>query len=238
MKRICTLTLGLGILAFATSAHADNVDFQGFTPGQPVTAAGFGNGVFAVSAVDNNPFGPQTATVIDTDVNRPAQTDMEFPFKGGNLKTTRLRKVLVVQKAPGAANFSAAGGQLDLTFSNPLKSFGFDVLDMETGNAAASSVTFKSGGGTLAVIPFSAFTMVGSPYKNVGVVYGDNTANRIKPILNSQVGGDFDEVVFDFNDPTGIDTLNYKLQTVPEPTAAAGLLLGLPALLARRRRKA
>ena len=40
------------------------------------------------------------------------------------------------------------------------------------------------------------------------------------------------------NDPTGIDTLNYKLQTVPEPTAAAGLLLGLPALLARRRRKA
>jgi len=237
MKRICTLTLGLGILAFATSVRADNVDFQGFTPGQPVTQAGFGNGVFTVTATDNNAFGPQTATVIDTDVNRPNQTDMEFPFKGGNLKTTRLRKVLVVQRAPGAANFSQAGGELDLTFSNPLKSFGFDVLDMETNNAAASTVTFKAGGAPLATIPFSAFTTVGSPYKNVGVVFGDNTANRIKPILNTQVGGDFDEVVFDFNDPTGIDTLNYKLQTVPEPTAAAGLLLGLP-LLARRRRKA
>jgi hypothetical protein len=236
MKRICTIALGLGVLGLATTAKAANVDFEGYKPGQTVEFAGFGAGIFAVSAVGNS--GEASGAGI---LNTEATNDHNFKyqFATGNLKTSRLRKVLIVPTADGSTTADPAGGQLTLTFFSPLKSFGFDVLDVDVADAPNTFVTFRFQGNDVQTIPFSEFKNSSSPFKRTTVQFGDRSANRIAPITSAQLGSDIDEVVFDFPSELGLDNISYRVDTiVPEPTAV-GMILGLPALtMLRRRRRA
>jgi hypothetical protein len=248
MKRICTLALGLGILGSATSAKAVNVDFEGFQTGAIVEFAGFGSGIFSVSAQTNNPMGMDVATVVNTE-QAGSDKELKYKYSSGNLRNSRLRKVLVVARDGTDANGNGIldnpddgkqGGSLTLQFFNPIKSFGFDVLDVDATDAPQTTVEFRFEGAPLAVIPFTEFTRRNSPYNKRNVQWGNNSANRIMPITSNQLGGSFDEVVFTFPSAMGFDNLNYRVDNnvIPEPTAL-GLLLGLPALASlRRRRKA
>jgi hypothetical protein len=237
MKRICTIAVGLGVLGLATAANAVNVDFEGYTPGKTVEFAGFGNGIFAVSAAGNSgdPSGP---TVLNTEASN-ASSQLKYKYASGNLKSSRLRKVLIVPTTDGSTSPDPQGGELTLTFFNPLKSFGFDVLDVDIADAPNTFVTFRLNGTDITTIPFSEFKNSNSPFKRPTVQFGNHSANRVAPITASQLGSDFDEVVFDFPSEMAFDNLAYRVDTtVPEPTAV-GMILGLPALtMLRRRRRA
>ena len=234
MKRICTIAVGLGVLGLATAAKAVNVDFEGYTPTQTVEFAGFGTGIFAVSAVGNSgtASGP---TVLNTE--NTLSPDLKYKFQTGNLKSSRLRKVLIVPTDDGVASPDPAGGQLTLTFFSPLKSFGFDAVDVDVSDAPNTFVTFRFQGADIATIPFSEFKNSSSPFKRTTVQWGNRSANRIAPFSAAQLGSPdgIDEVVFDFPSEFAVDNIAYRVQ-VPEPTAV-GMLLGLPALTMLRRRR-
>jgi hypothetical protein len=231
MKRICTIAVGLGVLGLATAAKAVNVDFEGYKVGQTVEFAGFGNGIFAVSAAGNS--GGGDATILDTE--KTADGNFKYKYATGNLKSSRLRKVLIVPTDTGGPTADPAGGQLTLTFFSPLKSFGFDVVDVDVADAPNTFVTFRLNGSDIQTIPFSDFKNAASPFKRTTVQWGNRSANRIAPLTSAQLGSDFDEVVFDFPSEMAFDNINYRVQ-VPEPTAV-GMLLGLPALTMLRRRR-
>jgi hypothetical protein len=232
MKRICTIAVGLGVLGLATTAKAVNVDFEGYKPGQTVEFAGFGNGIFAVSAVGNSgdAAGP---TVLDTE--KTSDGNFKYKYATGNLKSSRLRKVLILPTTDGGGTADPAGGQLTLTFFSPLKSFGFDVVDVDVADAPNTFVTFRLNGSDIQTIPFSEFKNASSPFKRTTMQFGNRSANRVAPITSASLGSDFDEVVFDFPSEMGFDNINYRVQ-IPEPTAV-GMLLGLPALTMLRRRR-
>jgi len=236
MKRICKIALGLGVLGLATTAQAVNVDFEGYKPGQTVEFAGFGTGIFAVSAVGNS--GEATgATVLNTEAT--SDSNFKYQYATGNLKSSRLRKVLIVPTADGGTTADPAGGQLTLTFFSPLKSFGFDVLDVDVADAPNTFVTFRFQGNDVATIPFSEFKNSSSPFKRTTMQFGNRSANRVAPFSAAQLGSPdgIDEVVFDFPSELAIDNISYRV-AVPEPTAIS-MIFGLPALtLLRRRRRA
>ena len=238
MKRICTIALGLGVLGLATTAKAATVDFEGYKPGQTVEFAGFGAGIFAVSAVGNS--GDASGAGI---LNTEATNDPNFKYQyaTGNLKSSRLRKVLIVPTTDGSTTADPAGGQLTLTFFSPLKSFGFDVLDVDVADVPNTFVTFRFQGNDVATIPFSEFKNSSSPFKRTTFLAGNRSANRIAPFSAAQLGSPdgIDEVVFDFPSELALDNISYRVNPIPEPTAI-GMVLGLPALtmLRRRRRRA
>ena len=241
MKRICTIAAGLGLLGLATTAKAVNVDFEAYKPGNPVEFAGFGNGIFAISATGNSG-DAGNATVLNTEST--GDPNFKYKYASGNLKSSRLRKVLITPVTDGSTTADSAGGQLTLTFFNPLKSFGFDFLDVDVADAPFTTVTFRSGGADVATIPFSEFKNSSSPFKRTTVQFGNRTANRVAPFSANQFGLDvnngegIDEVVFDFPSEFALDNVNYRVNPIPEPTAV-GMLLGLPALtMLRRRRRA
>ena len=234
MKRICIGALGLGLLVLASPAKAINVDFEGPPQGSPVEFAGFGIGIFAVTAVGNS--GASIATVLNTEGS--SNPNARYPYSGGNLRTSRLRKVLIVPSQDGGTTPDPAGGQLTLTFfERGITTFGFDVLDVDVADAPNTFITFRLGGTDVATIPFSEFKNSNSPFKRTTVSWGNNTANRVAPFTAREFGVDFfDEVVFDFPTELAIDNINYRTQIIPEPTAV-GLMIGLPALASLRRRR-
>lgn len=244
MKRICTLAaLGVGLLGFANAAKAVNVDFEGFQVGSDIDVAGFGSGIFSVSATNSNGDDAGPATIIDTEATSNPNLKWKY-IGGGNLPNARLRKVLIVPTS-GGSSVDSGGGQISLSFFAPIKLFGFDVIDVDPGEAASTTVTFFDAGQPLATIPFSEFKNPASVYKRSGIVWGNDSANRIAPITTAQLSLDlgtevsgFDQVVFDFTSEMAFDNLNYRVlaNNVPEP-ATAGLLLGLPVLAALRRRR-
>ena len=232
MRRICTAVVGAAIVVLPTVAKAIHVNFEGFPEGQPVEFAGFGTGIFAVSAIGNS--GGTSAAVLNTESS--SNPNLKYPYAGGNLKTSRLRKVLIVPTEPGGSTPDPAGGQLTLTFFGPVRSFGFDVLDIDVADAPNTFVTFSVGGANIATIPFSEFKNVRSPFRRNTMSFGNNTANRVAPLNAVQFGTfAFDEVVFDFPSEFALDNVYFQTMVIPEPTALGALcsvmLLGL-----RRRR--
>jgi len=181
-------------------------------------------------------------TILDTE--KTSSGDFKYKYASGNLKSSRLRKVLIVPTTDGSTAADPDGGQLTLTFFSPLKSFGFDVVDVDVADAPNTFVTFRLNGSDITTIPFSEFKNSSSPFKRTTVQFGNRTANRVAPFSATQFGLDptqgegIDEVVFDFPSEFALDNVNYRVNPIPEPTAV-GMLLGLPALtMLRRRRRA
>jgi hypothetical protein len=124
-------------------------------------------------------------------------------------------------------------GRISLIYSTSITEFGFDLIDIEI-MEEMGFVEFYSGAALVGTVQFSDFIDPTSPYYDPSIVFGDDSANRIQPILASafQASG-FDKVIVQLGGSGAIDNVT----AVPEPTTLAllGAGLGGLAFLGRRR---
>jgi len=238
------------------------VTFEGFTHGQKLGSA---YGKTASSQVDikvanNDPIAPDVPVIFDTRQHNTSDPDLEAPFPIGNLKNQTLGNILIIPENNVDKNKdgilddpddlgSRPSGQFRLTFtSQKMTSFGLDMVDIEqveTPKSVAyiifqrkvSSTTYQE----ITRVPFVNFATPGNKYYDPTIVFGDHSANRIKPITAASLGSgvtSFDRVIVNLDGSGAIDNLRFTpLVTVPEP-ATMGLMAmaGAAALLPRRRR--
>lgn len=112
-------------------------------------------------------------------------------------------------------------GSITFEFATAITQIGFDLIDIE-GNAELLNnrgfvAAIYSNGDQVGSVGFGDFIDEDSPFFDSTVRYGNNTANRIKPILASQFGNvsSFNKVVFDFGGSGAIDNLNWT--SLPSP---------------------
>lgn len=129
----------------------------------------------------------------------------------------------------------ASAGDLIFSFQDRITSFGFDVVDIESNQAAGARVLLFDGAGpTVATVSFSAFECAAGPFCDPSVDFaGDNTANHLSDMTAAALGlTGFDRVVIDLNGSGGVDHLRWDVPQVPEPSPA-GLLWPALILLVR-----
>jgi|GEM_PF-1598607 len=219
-------------------AHADVITFEGLSHGEVVTNQYSQMGI-SISAINfNKPF--DAAVAFDTNRIGTADPDLEFSARAmGNLDD-RSGNVLIIQENDAgliggmATNpddeAMRAAGQIVIEFAFDLRSFGFDVLDLDDTTLEATSVQFFAGNSLVAEYEFADFA--DDPIRYAGVAFGDRSANRIDP-LGSETA--FNKVVFNVGGSMAFDSFNYTV--VPAPSALMALA-GLGLVSGRRRRSA
>ena len=136
---------------------------------------------------------------------------------------------------------SRPAGSIFLKFDKLVKSFGFDLIDIEE---TGGSVDFFEDRTRLASVQFSSFVDPGSPFFDPSVVFGDNSANRIKHITaaklahvvgNPNLTG-FNRVKIRMAGSGAIDNIDYA---TPEPSTFVLFGIGVLGFLVygHRRRK-
>ncbi|MFN7021829.1 MAG: hypothetical protein ACK4WH_10950 [Phycisphaerales bacterium] len=216
------------------------IDFEGPVHGTILSNQFASQGLANISAVNpNRSF--DLAAIFDTTRTGTADPDLEDPWDGGNLPSDLILRnlVIIAENNTGAGDGvldnpddegNRPAGTLFFDFSRPVTFFGFDVVDIEGVIQESSRVEFFAGGSSVGSVTFAQFVTFGSPYFDPTVVFGDNFANRIRPIPASDFGADgFDRVAVHLGGSAGIDNL-----IIPAPGAGLALLAGLA--LTRRRR--
>jgi MYXO-CTERM domain-containing protein len=249
------LGIGLGVIGCATvstKAGAPGgtlIDFNGNPAGTIVDNEYLGQGV-RISVQRSSP-GPAVATLYNTRRTGNPDPDLQIPFAGGNLGTNGPGgNILIIPENNTDGNKDGLidqpndegdrpSGQFTFDFTVPVSSFGFDLVDVEGPaefNANAGFfASFYLNGSLEARVGFGAFIDPKSPFYDASVKYGDNTANRIRPITAREVGmPQFDRVVLNFGGSGGTDNIFFT--PLPEPGALALLGLAVPGLLRRRKR--
>lgn len=250
------VAMGAGVLALAPHIQGATVTFDNLPAGAFVGSQYFLSDGLLIAAENNRPNGPDVATLFnsedpnatqDEDLSRVQTGDDAYAFgwEPGNIpRNTVLNNLLIIAEnvrdtSPDDGlidrpDDEGDGGRLFFSFSTPINSFGFDLIDMQDDNALNGGVSFYNNGTLIDRIAFSEFTTNGGTYYDPTVQYGENTANRIRPITAASLGvGQFNAVVVDFATSSAMDTIVYT--PIPEPAAAA-LLLGLPMMGLLRRR--
>ncbi len=228
---VCAVAL-LGLLA--APAAALKLDFEEFDHGEKVFSS---KGVDII--VDNaRPKGADFGVAFDTMETLTEDEDLEMGngWSGGNLAPdTVLDNILIIQEHDKTCNTtmcerpddegSRPAGDITLDYRKvgPFKTFAFDFVDVENVKKERGALKFYLGGvdGTLVdQIFFAEFA---------GVTFGDNHANHV------DLGeiGHFDTVVIEVGGSAGFDNIT---TTVPEPTTATLVALGLLGLAMRGRR--
>lgn len=249
-------------IASTSSAALVSVTLQEGTHGEVITNKFLNLYGFSVSAV-NVGGGPNKAIIFDSRRRNTADPDLEgydqFTQSGpawavGNLKgLIDLGKMLIIAENDIDANNnglidspddegSRPAGRITLNFREPITEFGFNLVDIEgpsefNGNSGYvmtfDGINPQMRAGS-AQIGFGQFVTPGNQFYDSTVAFGDRSANKIKPIMASQVGLlSFNRVVIDLGGSGAIDQFRYTF--VPEPASAA--LLAVPAILAVRRRR-
>jgi hypothetical protein len=246
MKVALNARLSLAVaLTLAGSAVATpiTITFEGQVHGRIVTNQFAAQGLTSITA--NNPSRSfDLAAIFDTTRTGTADPDLQDPWDGGNIPAnTILRNVLII-----AENNTGAGdgvldnpddegnrpaGSLSLQFASPLTYFGFDVVDIEGVVSEASRLEFFSGAANVGTVDFTKFvTNDGNPFYDPTIAFGDNFANRIRPITAASLGAaSFDRVVVHLGGSGAIDNL-----VIPAPSAGAAVIAA--GLFASRRRRA
>jgi hypothetical protein len=196
--------------------------------------------------------GPDVLTLYNTGQKGEPDTDLQLPFDAGNLAPTgpggniliipeydtdRDKNGLIDQPNDEG---SRPSGEMHFEFPTPITSFGFDLIDVEGpaeyNKNAGFLASFYRNGNLERRVGFGEFISPTSPFYDPTVKYGNNSANRIRPITALQLGLPyFDEVVLSFGGSGGTDNLRFTL--VPEPTGMVLIALGAAGLLARRRQR-
>jgi len=196
--------------------------------------------------------GPDLVVAFDTTLlNNTEDSDLEAPFSGGNLpRNTILGRVLIIQENDvgtddGFADLpddegSRPAGSIFFDFDEPITEIGFDLLDVEGpdefgDDSGFVATLFDANGNELARVGFNEF-LPGGTFENVDdpVVFGDNSANRIRPITAADLNiENFTRVEINFGGSAAIDNLVYTPFTPPNqsvPEASSVLVWALLAL--------
>ncbi len=229
------------IILFISSLWISNVgaaliDFNTLQHGEVVANQFAGVTISAVNVGG----GPDKAIIFDSRERGTEDPDLEGPggitaknWSGGNLpNTTVLGNMLIIAEndtdvgSDGLIDRpddegSRPAGTITFLFDTPLKSFGFDLIDVEGpeeyGIDSGFFLSFYSGDSTMSKQGFGNFIA------RDGAVYGNNTVNRISPFTAAGLGlSQFDRVDINFGGSAAID--NIRSTPVPEP--ATMLLLG------------
>ncbi|HRK31820.1 MAG TPA: hypothetical protein PLD59_12135, partial [Tepidisphaeraceae bacterium] len=135
-------------------------------------------------------------------------------------------------------------GSITFNFRTPITEIAFNLVDVEgpsefSGNSGFVATFHGVNSARTPVttqVGFGQFVTPGNQFHDSTVVFGDNSANAIKPILASQVGlMEFSTVVFDLGGSGGIDRLRYRFTDIPEPMTLGMLSAFAPVALRRRR---
>lgn len=227
----------------ALPAQAATITFEGLAHGEIVTNQLAASSGVTISAV--NPNRPHDLGIIFNSLETgTSDPDLEGPsWDGGNLAPdTILGNLLIIAENDGDSNLDGLiddpddeghrpAGMLIFDFGDAMTEFGLDLVDVESPTAELGKVEFFSGGSSIGEVGFDEFVDNTSVFYDPTVAFGNNSANRINPILASEIGATgFDRVIVHMGGSGAIDNINF----VPEPTSM--ILLAGGALLAIRRR--
>lgn len=230
------------MILFISSLWISNVgaaliDFNTLQHGEVVTNQFAGVTISAVNVGG----GPDKAIIFDSRERGTEDPDLEGPggitaknWSGGNLpNTTVLGNMLIIAEndtdvgSDGLIDRpddegSRPAGSIFFDFTTSIRSFGFDLIDVEGrdeyGASSGYYAVFYSGNSASASIGFGTLALMDG-----SITYGNNTANRINPISFDNLGiNHFDRVEINFGGSAAID--NIRSTPVAEP--ATMLLLG------------
>ena len=115
------------------------------------------------------------------------------------------------------------GGQIVFSFGSAIGSFGFDLIDIESVTLENTMLDFSLRGVSVGSVAVGAFTDANSSLYDASIAFGDNFANRFRPITSGYLGSVFDEVTLTLGGSGAVDNI-----VVPSPGALASFaLLGL-----------
>ena len=188
--------------------------------------------------------GPNLGIIFDSMTPSFDDGDLEGPpWTVGNLApSTSLGNILIIQENSTGCGDDVCdvpddegtrpAGSFDLSFASaPITSFGFDLIDVEGTTAENGSIVFHDGLATF-TITFDDLEL-GGAFAVAGLVFGNNSANRIPEITAASVGlSQFDRVVINMGGSGGIDNL-----VIPEPGTGLLVIAGGALGLALRRRR-
>ena len=256
----CLLTSSLALAVDTAAASAERIDFDDLAHGTVVSTQYQASHGLTISA--NNPHRHfDLAAAFDSNLSNTRDPDLESPWSGGNLPAnTDLGTLLIIQENNRDANNDGIldrpddegrrpGGSLTFDFDRTLDSFGFTLVDVE-GTPEYPGGFFMAifrDAQQLATIDFkdlverdpsdpAAQSVYDAYAPGTHPVFGDRTANAVRPVTTGQVGGGFNRVVLGFGGSGGVADISYTV--VPSPTSVGGGLVLMTALLIRRRRQA
>lgn len=200
-------------------------------PDLAISAMNFTRGFHLAVAFDSNAPGTRDPDLEAADGGPPF-------WSGGNIPDQSLGLMLIIQENDEGCLADAicdkpddegrrAAGTLTIEFTRfSVLDFGFDIVDVESLTAESGSVTLHDGASSV-TIGFAS--LLSAPQM------GDNTANRIAPLLAAQIDGieEIDKVVIELGGSGAIDNLTFS--HVPEPSTLLLSALGLAGLGAARR---
>ena len=232
-------------LVVASSSVAEPVvaSFESMTHGEIITNQ-FADVGMSIEA-ENFQLATAKPVAFNSNLLGTSDPDLQGPnWRKGNLApNTDLGMLIIIPENMVDANNDGIvddpddegarpAGDLKFTFNDVMTSFGFDVIDMEGPVREMSSIEFLLFGNSVATVDFNDFVTIGSGFYDPTVRFGDNSANRIKPITNTQLGIDgFTSVVIHVGGSAAYDNI------VVVPAPASALMLGMGGLVATRRRR-
>ena len=244
MNRIIALVAGL--MLCAGIAHADfMLDFNGLSHGDIVNTQFEASHGVTISAKSIANYGPNRdlAVAFDSGLSGTRDPDLQGPpshvWDGGNLSPTEdLGILLILQEHDDPIpddEGDRPAGSIYLDYSSPILSLGFDLVDVEGpceygGDNGYFAVFYSEAGAELARVGFDEFI------SRDGVVYGNNTANRIQPLTVAELGVDsFRRVEINFGGSAAVDNINWT--AIPEPATLGLMLLAVAAAGVKARKR-